>query len=194
GQRDGPGPRDRAPHSGSARGRHRGRERRAARLQVYVPRSDPDSIIVEMPKVLVVDDEPSMVKVLSGFLSQEKIPCATASSGEVAESPGEMVGQSTPMKDVYAMVARVAPTSSTVLIRGETGTGKELVARAVHDQSKRKGKPFIKVICAALPETLIESELFGYDKGAFTGAAASKPGRFELAEGGTIFLDEIGEL
>jgi transcriptional regulator with PAS, ATPase and Fis domain len=81
-----------------------------------------------------------------------------------------------------------------VLIRGESGTGKELVARAVHDQSKRKGKPFIKVICAALPETLIESELFGYEKGAFTGAAASKPGRFELAEGGTIFLDEIGEL
>ncbi len=237
-----------------------------------------------MPKVLVVDDEPSMVKVLSGFLAQEKIPCATAPSGEaalrvlhsddigvivtdlkmtgmdglqllehalnidrslqvilmtahgtaeigqrawemgaagyvrkpfdrdeivfevrraldrvkaggeVSEAPGEMVGQSAPMKDVYAMVARIAPTSSTVLIRGESGTGKELVARAVHDQSKRKGKPFIKVICAALPETLIESELFGYEKGAFTGAAASKPGRFELAEGGTIFLDEIGEL
>jgi len=241
-------------------------------------------MIVPMPKVLVVDDEPAMVKVLSGFLAQEKIPCSTASSGEaalrvlhaedidvivtdlkmtgmdglqllehalnidrslqvilitaygtaevgqrawemgaagyvrkpfdrdeilfeirraldkvkgggeVAETPGEMVGQSAPMKDVYAMVARVAPTSSTVLIRGESGTGKELVARAVHDQSKRKGKPFIKVICAALPETLIESELFGYEKGAFTGAATTKPGRFELAEGGTIFLDEIGEL
>jgi DNA-binding NtrC family response regulator len=237
-----------------------------------------------MPKVLVVDDEPSMVKVLSGFLAQEKIPCATApngeaalrvlhaedigvivtdlkmtgmdglqllehalnidpslqvilmtahgtaevgqrawemgaagyvrkpfdrdeilfevrraldrvkAGGEVSETPGEMVGQSAPMKEVYAMVARIAPTSSTVLIRGESGTGKELVARAVHDQSKRKGKPFIKVICAALPETLIESELFGYEKGAFTGAVASKPGRFELAEGGTIFLDEIGEL
>ncbi|HLY09449.1 MAG TPA: sigma-54 dependent transcriptional regulator [Planctomycetota bacterium] len=237
-----------------------------------------------MPKVLIVDDEPAMVKVLSGFLAQEKIPCVTASSGEaalrilhaedvgvvvtdlkmtgmdglqllehalnidrslqvilitahgtaeigqrawemgaagyvrkpfdrdeivfevrralarvqaggeVADNPGEMVGQSAPMKDVYTLVARVAPTSSTVLIRGESGTGKELVARAVHDQSKRKGKPFIKVICAALPETLIESELFGYEKGAFTGAAASKPGRFELAEGGTIFLDEIGEL
>jgi DNA-binding NtrC family response regulator len=237
-----------------------------------------------MPKVLIVDDEPAMVKVLSGFLAQENIPCVTAPSGEaalrvlhaedvgvivtdlkmtgldglqllehalnidrslqvilitahgtaeigqrawemgaagyvrkpfdrdeivfevrraldrvqaggeVADNPGEMVGQSAPMKDVYAMVARVAPTSSTVLIRGESGTGKELVARAVHDQSKRKGKAFIKVICAALPETLIESELFGYEKGAFTGAAASKPGRFELAEGGTIFLDEIGEL
>ncbi len=237
-----------------------------------------------MSKVLVVDDEPAMVKVLSGFLAQERIPCASASSGEealrvlhgqdvavivtdlkmpgmdglqlleralavdpslqvilitahgtaevghrawemgaagyvrkpfdrdeilfevrraldrreaggeVAETPGEMVGQSAGMKEVYALVARVAPTSSTVLIRGESGTGKELVARAVHDQSRRKGKPFIKVICAALPETLIESELFGYEKGAFTGAAASKPGRFELAEGGTIFLDEIGDL
>jgi DNA-binding NtrC family response regulator len=113
---------------------------------------------------------------------------------EPAESPGEMVGQSAPMKEVYSLVAKVAPTSSTVLIRGESGTGKELVARAVHDQSKRKGKPFIKVICAALPETLIESELFGYEKGAFTGAAASKPGRFELADQGTIFLDEIGDL
>jgi DNA-binding NtrC family response regulator len=113
---------------------------------------------------------------------------------EVAESTTDMVGASGPMKDVHSMVARIAPTSSTVLIRGESGSGKELVARAVHDQSKRKGKPFIKVICAALPETLIESELFGYEKGAFTGAAASKPGRFELAEGGTIFLDEIGEL
>jgi DNA-binding NtrC family response regulator len=237
-----------------------------------------------MPKVLVVDDEPAMVKVLSGFLAQEKIPCSTASSGEaalrvlhaedidvivtdlkmtgmdglqllehalnidrslrvilitahgtaeigqrawemgaagyvrkpfdrdeilfavrraldqvkaggeVAETTGEMVGQSPLIKDVYAMIARVAPTSSTVLIRGESGTGKELVARAVHDQSKRKGKAFIKVICAALPETLIESELFGYEKGAFTGAVTTKPGRFELAEGGTIFLDEIGEL
>src|SRR5262249_24334197 len=113
---------------------------------------------------------------------------------EAPDSPGEMVGDSAPMKEGYALVSRVAPTSSTVLIRGESGTGKESVARALHDQSKRKGKPFIKVICAALPETLIESELFGYEKGAFTGAAASKPGRFELAEGGTIFLDEIGEL
>jgi DNA-binding NtrC family response regulator len=115
-------------------------------------------------------------------------------TGEVAESSGDMVGQSGPMKEIYALVARVAPTSSTVLIRGESGTGKELVARAIHDQSKRKGKPFIKVICAALPETLIESELFGYEKGAFTGASAEKPGRFELAEGGTLFLDEIGDL
>ncbi|HYF01500.1 MAG TPA: sigma-54 dependent transcriptional regulator, partial [Planctomycetota bacterium] len=238
-----------------------------------------------MPKVLVVDDEPAMLKVLSGFLAQEKIPSVTAPSGEAAlsllhtedvgvivtdlrmegmdglelleralrvdpalqvilmtahgtddvgrrawelgaagyvrkpfdrdeilfevrraldkaavggavaaETPGGMVGSSKALKEVLSVVGKVAPTNSTVLIRGESGTGKELVARAIHDRSKRKSKPFIKVICAALPETLIESELFGYERGAFTGAAASKPGRFELAEGGTIFLDEIGDL
>jgi DNA-binding NtrC family response regulator len=237
--------------------------------------------------VLVVDDEPAMQKVLAGILAQEKIACATASSGEQAleilntrevavvvsdvkmpgmsgldllekalaidpslhvilitahgtseigqrawemgaagyvrkpferdeivfevrralakraaarpeafapTAPAGMIGSSAKMKDVHALIAKVAPTSSTVLIRGESGTGKELVARALHAGSKRAGNAFIKVVCAALPETLIESELFGYEKGAFTGAAASKPGRFELAEGGTIFLDEIGDL
>ncbi|MBI2931809.1 MAG: sigma-54-dependent Fis family transcriptional regulator [Planctomycetes bacterium] len=107
---------------------------------------------------------------------------------------GGMIGRSPKMKEVQDLIAKVAPTSSTVLIRGESGTGKELVARALHGGSKRGAKAFIKVVCAALPETLIESELFGYEKGAFTGAAASKPGRFELADGGTIFLDEIGDL
>ncbi len=236
--------------------------------------------------VLVVDDEAPMVKVLTGILGQEKIPCVTASSGEQAlevlhtrevavvvsdiKMPGMsgldllekaiaidptmqvilitahgtaeigqkaweagaagyvrkpferdeivfevrraltkraavrpeafgpsvagMVGGSTRMNDVQALIAKVAPTSSTVLIRGESGTGKELVARGIHAASKRSGKPFIKIVCAALPDTLIESELFGYEKGAFTGAATSKPGRFELADTGTIFLDEIGDL
>jgi Nif-specific regulatory protein len=91
-------------------------------------------------------------------------------------------------------VAQVARTETTVLVRGESGTGKELVAQAIHYNSLRAKRPFIKVSCAALPESLIESELFGYEKGAFTGAQASKKGRFELAEGGTLFLDEIGEL
>ena len=91
------------------------------------------------------------------------------------------------------MLERVADTPTTVLITGESGTGKELVARALHDHSSRKDKPFIKVNCAAIPEELIESELFGYERGAFTGAVARKPGRFELANGGT-FLDEIGEI
>jgi Nif-specific regulatory protein len=105
-----------------------------------------------------------------------------------------IIGNSGPMKQVYEQVAQVAGTNTTVLIRGESGTGKELIAHAIHYNSPRNQKPFIKVSVAALPETLIESELFGYEKGAFTGAAARKKGRFEMAEGGTLFLDEIGEL
>jgi Nif-specific regulatory protein len=94
----------------------------------------------------------------------------------------------------YEQVAQVAPASTTVLVRGESGTGKELVAHAIHYSSPRAKKPFVKVSCAALPESLVESELFGYERGAFTGAQAAKKGRFELAEGGTLFLDEIGDL
>jgi Nif-specific regulatory protein len=105
-----------------------------------------------------------------------------------------IIGNSGPMKQVYDQVAQVARTNTTVLIRGESGTGKELVAHAIHYNSPRARKPFVKVSCAALPATLIESELFGYEKGAFTGAQTRKKGRFELAEGGTLFLDEIGEL
>jgi formate hydrogenlyase transcriptional activator len=106
----------------------------------------------------------------------------------------EIVTRSKLMKELLHQVAQVAPTGASVLVLGETGTGKELLARAVHDQSPRRGKPLVKVNCAALPETLIESELFGHEKGAFTGALATKIGRFELADGGTIFLDEIGDL
>ncbi|MEK6302632.1 MAG: sigma 54-interacting transcriptional regulator [Acidobacteriota bacterium] len=105
-----------------------------------------------------------------------------------------LIGNSGPMRQVYEQIAQVAPTNTTVLIRGESGTGKEMIAHAIHYSSPRAKKPFIKVSCAALPESLIESELFGYEKGAFTGAAARKKGRFEMAEGGTLFLDEIGEL
>jgi two-component system response regulator HydG len=95
---------------------------------------------------------------------------------------------------VLALVKQVAPTSATVLVRGESGTGKELVARALHEGSPRRERPFIRVNCAALPETLLESELFGYERGAFTGATARKEGRFELADGGTLLLDEVGDL
>jgi len=105
-----------------------------------------------------------------------------------------LVGSSRSMQAVYEQVAQVAPLATTVLIRGESGTGKELVAHAIHYGSPRANKPFVKVSCAALPESLIESELFGYEPGAFTDARAQKKGRFELASGGTIFLDEIGEL
>ena len=105
-----------------------------------------------------------------------------------------IIGNSNPLRQVYEQVTQVARTNTTVLLRGESGTGKELIAHAVHYNSLRAHKPFIKVSCAALPETLIESELFGYEKGAFTGAQGRKKGRFELADGGTLFLDEIGDL
>jgi Nif-specific regulatory protein len=105
-----------------------------------------------------------------------------------------IMGNSRPMQQVYEQVAQAAPTTTTVLIRGESGTGKELVAHAVHYGSPRAKKPFIKVSCGALPESLIESELFGYEPGAFTDARGQKKGRFELAHGGTLFLDEVGEL
>jgi len=105
-----------------------------------------------------------------------------------------IIGQSEAMQKVYQMVRKVAPSDATVLIRGESGTGKELVARAIHMSSQRSKEPFIAVNCGALPETLLESELFGYEKGAFTGAEKQKPGRFELAAKGTIFLDEIGDI
>ncbi|OGW51774.1 MAG: two-component system response regulator [Nitrospirae bacterium RBG_19FT_COMBO_42_15] len=106
----------------------------------------------------------------------------------------EIIGRSKEIKEVLETVLRVAPTDATVLISGESGTGKELIANAIHQKSKRHDKPFIKVNCAALTETLLESELFGHEKGAFTGAISKKEGRFELADKGTIFLDEIGDM
>jgi Nif-specific regulatory protein len=105
-----------------------------------------------------------------------------------------LIGNSGPMRQVFEQVGQVVGTTATVLIRGESGTGKELIAHALHQHSPRADKPFIRVNCAALPETLAESELFGYERGAFTGAQARRKGRFELADGGTLFLDEIGEL
>jgi Nif-specific regulatory protein len=107
---------------------------------------------------------------------------------------GHIIGNSGPLRQVYEQVTQVARANTTVLLRGESGTGKELIAHAIHYNSLRSNGPFVKVSCAALPETLIESELFGYEKGAFTGAQTRKKGRFEMAEGGTLFLDEIGEL
>ena len=107
---------------------------------------------------------------------------------------GNIIGKSKPMRDVFDKISKVAPTPATVLIQGESGTGKELAAKSIHFNSPRRNKPFIAVNCAALAENLLESELFGHEKGAFTGAVSMKKGRFELADGGTLFLDEIGEL
>ena len=124
--------------------------------------------------------------------------------GAKAGSPGvhvasgfdfsNIVGNSSAIRQVYEQISQVARTNTTVLLRGASGTGKELIARSIHDNSLRADRPFVKVSCAALPETLIESELFGYRRGAFTGAEKNKAGRFEMAQGGTLFLDEIGEI
>ncbi|MFQ6092694.1 MAG: sigma-54-dependent transcriptional regulator, partial [bacterium] len=105
-----------------------------------------------------------------------------------------IVGKSGAMMDVFKKVAKVSASNSTVLIRGESGTGKELIAKAIHFNSARKEKPLVTIDCASLPENLLESELFGYEKGAFTGAFRTKVGRFEMADGGTLFLDEIGDI
>jgi DNA-binding NtrC family response regulator len=105
-----------------------------------------------------------------------------------------LVGHSAAMREIFQMIARVAPTRTTVLLAGESGVGKDMIARAIHQHSSRKNAPFVKINCTALPENLMESELFGYEKGAFTGATSSKPGKFEQADKGTVFLDEIGDV
>src|SRR5512136_274965 len=107
---------------------------------------------------------------------------------------GGIVGGSPAMQQIFKAVGKVAGTDLTVLLRGESGTGKELIARAVHENSRRKGRPFVPVNCAAIPRELLESELFGHEKGAFTGAVAARRGRFEQADGGTVFLDEVGDM
>ena len=113
---------------------------------------------------------------------------------EARELFPEIIGQSRAMRGIFGQILKVAPIDSTVLISGESGTGKELVATSLYEHSLRKGRPFVKINCVAIPEGLLESELFGHEKGAFTGAIAQKKGKFELADGGTIFLDEIGDM
>ena len=127
---------------------------------------------------------------------REEILRAVRKAAAVSEEPsaGSLVGESEPLREALRRLERAAAGDATVLLRGESGTGKELFARALHDGGRRRAGPFVKVHCAALPEPLLESELFGYEKGAFTGAVCRKPGRVELAEGGTLFLDEIGDV
>lgn len=117
-----------------------------------------------------------------------------SSPGEGRDALQNLVGQSTSILEIKELICRIAPTELTVLITGESGTGKDIIARTIHQLSSRRDKAFVKINCAALPETLLEAELFGYEKGAFTGAHGAKPGRFEFAHSGTIFLDEIGEM
>src|SRR4051812_15243484 len=133
-------------------------------------------------------------KALGQAVANQSAPRAALYTDREATGKNGLVGNSTEMQSIFAVIEKVADTPSTVLITGESGTGKELVAKALHEESSRKGEPFIKINCAAIPKNLMESELFGYEKGAFTGATSSKPGRFELADTGTLFLDEIGEI
>jgi Nif-specific regulatory protein len=114
--------------------------------------------------------------------------------GRSQKPSSEIVGNSKVMRDIFGLVSQVADSNTTVLIHGETGTGKELIARSIHKNSPRASGPFVEVNCAAMPDTLVESELFGHERGAYTGAVQKRHGRFEEAHGGTILLDEVGEL
>jgi Nif-specific regulatory protein len=138
-----------------------------------------------------------VLSVVAALLEQAIEKHVSRPSGDTERAPAQpsnLIGRSKGMREVYALVEQVAPSSTTVLLRGESGTGKELVAHALHEGSPRVRGPFVKVNCAALPATIIESELFGHERGSFTGAMERRRGRFELANGGTIFLDEIGDL
>lgn len=138
-------------------------------------------------------DHDEMLAAVKRVLSKaEKAPVAKVEGS--TEALAGMIGTSPQMKELYAKIRKVAPTNATVLVNGETGTGKELVAKALHRESPRAEKPLISVNCAAIPDTLIEAELFGHEKGAFTGAASNREGLVAAADGGTLFLDEIGEL
>ncbi len=147
-----------------------------------------------LTKPLDIDDLKAHVKNALAHFQLERENLYLKERLETQFDFSSIVGRSDPMKTMYETLSLVAPSDATVLINGESGTGKELVANAIHQNSPRKDKPFIKVNCAALPETLLESELFGHEKGAFTGAVARKKGRFHHAHTGTIFLDEIAEM
>jgi DNA-binding NtrC family response regulator len=141
-------------------------------------------------------DIPDILKLITQALEASRFMRSQVEIDILPKTPSSevIIGQSKPMQEIYKAIGRVAPTEATVLVRGESGTGKELVARAVYQHSQRAGKPFLVINCVAIPETLLESELFGYEKGAFTGAISRRMGRIEQANGGTIFLDEIGDM
>ncbi|NBA98194.1 sigma-54 dependent transcriptional regulator [Pseudomonas sp. R5(2019)] len=154
---------------------------------------DHDEMLQAVARIL--RDRQSMPATAAAERGNGKVNGASEkSAGESANGEIGIIGSCPPMQDLYGKIRKVAPTDSNVLIQGESGTGKELVARALHNLSRRAKAPMISVNCAAIPETLIESELFGHEKGAFTGASAGRAGLVEAADGGTLFLDEIGEL
>lgn len=137
-----------------------------------------ENITDDLDKITMVFD--NVANILSHVEAKELFP--------------EVIGSSSSMRNIFTQIMKVAPTDSTVFITGESGTGKELIAASIYEHSARKGKPFIKINCVAIPEGLLESELFGHERGSFTGATAQKKGKFEIADGGTLFLDEIGDM
>jgi two-component system response regulator HydG len=139
-------------------------------------------------------DHDEMLAAVKRVLSKSEKAAVNKSPEGATDAIAGMIGSSAQMKELYAKIRKVAPTTATVLVNGETGTGKELVAKALHREGPRRDKPLISVNCAAIPDTLIEAELFGHEKGAFTGAASNREGLVAAADGGTLFLDEIGEL
>jgi len=147
-----------------------------------------------MEKPVDLEELLSKIRKIEDAVVMEQEAETVSEKIEASELPLKIIGESSEFKKVLSMVRRIAPTEWTALIRGETGTGKELIARLIHLLSRRRDESFMEVNCAAIPDTLFESELFGHEKGAFTGASSRKKGRFELAHKGTLFLDEIGEL
>ena len=148
-------------------------------------------VMSQPPEAENISSSPENIEYLDRFLDQVT---TILGNMEATELFPEIIGQSKAMRMLFSQVMKVAPTDATVLIIGESGTGKELLATSIYEHSPRKGKPFIKLNCVAIPEGLLESELFGHEKGAFTGAASSKKGKFEIADSGTILLDEIGDM
>ena len=147
-----------------------------------------------LPKPLTLFEITNVLDRIGEKKALENRNLALESRLQRVEGRSELIGESGPMLRVHRLIDRIAPTDSAVLILGETGTGKEMVARRIHEQSERRGEPFVAVNCGAIPESLVESEFFGHRKGAFTGADANRAGLFEVANGGTLFLDELGEL
>jgi formate hydrogenlyase transcriptional activator len=177
-----------APWEGELRLRHKDGEYRWFLIRSNPLRDEQGNIIRRYATATDIDDR----KRAEERLQKENV--ALRAEIDKASMFEEIVGSSAALKEVFARVSQVAPTDATVLLTGETGTGKELIARAIHKRSQRAAKAFVSVNCAVIPQALLGSELFGHEKGAFTGALQRRLGRFELAEGGTIFLDEIGEL
>jgi len=166
----------------------------AEKVLIYLESSDPSAPFDEHHLQLVTAVAAIAAAAMENAHQIEKLESENIRLHEEADPDHRIVGGSSAMKEVYDFIKRAAPVDSTVLIEGESGTGKELIARAIHLSSPRATNPFIAVNCAALTDTLLESELFGHEKGSFTGAIAQKKGKFELADGGTLFLDEVGEI